>query len=146
MRSGCGTPTIHCTSLRGSRPAFCSARATSYWLMLTSAPARATSAPHARTRASRLFETMNDPPGLVAVAISGPRRDLAVDPLLQLDDERAEHGERHEIGEDFLRLHHLPGLHEEVPHAALTRAADHLGCDDEDYGDAHAEVQAGEGA
>ena len=37
MRSGCGTFTIHCTSLAGSRPALSSAWAAVYWLMLPSA-------------------------------------------------------------------------------------------------------------
>ena len=38
MRSGCGTLTVHCTSLAGSRPAFSRPCARLYWLMLPTAP------------------------------------------------------------------------------------------------------------
>src|SRR4051812_2278187 len=113
---------------------------------LMTSSARAASTPHASNTASRILVAIHSSSFSLVVAIRRPRRDLAVDPLLQLDDERAKHGKRDEIGEDFLGFHHLPGLHQQVAHAALARAPDHLGCDHEDYGDAHAEVQAGEDA
>src|SRR5215469_5694158 len=81
-----------------------------------------------------------------AIVAMRPRRHPAIGPLLQFDDNRPHHRKHHEAREHLLGLHHLPGVDQEIAHAALARPADHLGCDDEDDGDAHAEVETREDA
>ena len=76
----------------------------------------------------------------------GPRRDLAIGPLLQFDDNSAHDRKHDQAREHLLGLHDLPGADQQIAHAALARAADHLGGDDQDDGDAHAEMQAGKNA
>src|SRR3954469_17030700 len=53
----------------------------------------------------------------------GPWRDLAVAPLLQLDDDGAQHSEHHEARENLLGLHDLSRIDQEIAHSALARAA-----------------------
>src|SRR5215218_210293 len=61
-----------------------------------------------------------------------PRRDLAVDPLLQFDYNCAHQGKHDKAGEHLLGLHHLSGIDQQETHSALARSADHLGRDNQD--------------
>src|SRR5512139_1113696 len=124
-------------------------------------PTRTTSAAFADCPAATAIQNANAPANVrnevlsivtlpcmssVSVTVNRPWRYFSVHPLLQLDDQCADNRKHDQARENLFCFHNLPGLYEQKAHSALARAADHLGSDDQDNRNSHAELKPGKDA
>src|SRR5215472_7587569 len=114
-----------------------STRNTSAALALAKCPPRAV----ATAKAKRILIAVSLRQTGSAIVVGDPRRDLAVDPLLQLDNSGSHERKHEQCGKNFFGLQHLAGRDQQIAHTALARAADHFRGHDEDDRNAHAELQ-----